>query len=412
MKGPRWVSHRLRTIVSMRCRAFKFLLSPTVKQRFVLSRLFDAQRELYNAALEERRGAWRWERRRVSRFEQYRQLTGMAGVRPELMEYGVTVARGTLLRLDRAFQAFYRRCRRGEKPGFPRFRTAARFDSVEYPDVTCWRLNEATRRLRLHGVGHVKVRLHRELRGTPKTCTVRREGRRWWVTVFCVDVPARPLPPTGRSIGLDVGVASLVATSDGRHVENPRHGRRSAGRLAAAQRALARAKRGSRRRRRVVERVAACHRKVRDQRRDLAHQLSRRLVNTYDLIVHEDLRITYLTRRPASRSGADGTNLPNRASAKAGLNRSILDAGWGQLLRLIAYKAEEAGRTVIAVDAHHTSQTCGACGHVAAGNRRTQAAFRCLACGHQAHADTNAAVNILRAGLAQRRQKREAETCA
>jgi len=193
-----------------------------------------------------------------------------------------------------------------------------------------------------------------------------------------------------------------VTTSQGDYVDNPRYGRQAAQRLAAAQRALARSKRGSARRRRVIARVAAGHRKVRNQRRNWDHQLSRRLVNDYDLIAHENLRISNMTRRPTPQRDADGTHLPNRASAKAGLNRSILDAGWGQLLRLIAYKAEEAGRTVIAVDAHHTSQTCSACGHVANGNRPTQAAFRCLACGHHAHADVNAAVNILRAGLAQR----------
>lgn len=151
-----------------------------------------------------------------------------------------------------------------------------------------------------------------------------------------------------------------------------------------------------------MERVAAYHRKIRNQRRDFAHKVSRHLVNEYDVIVHEELRISDMTRRPTPWPGADGTHLPNRASAKAGLNRSILDSGWGQLLRLIAYKAEEAGRTIIAVEARYTSQTCGACGHVAAGNRPTQATFRCLACGHEANADANAAINILRAGLAQR----------
>jgi putative transposase len=152
----------------MRCRSFKFLLSPTVKQRVALDRLIDLQRELYNAALEERRGAWRWERRRVTRFEQYRELTGLATVNPELMTFGVTVARGTLLRLDRAFEAFYRRIRSGQVPGFPRFKTARRFDSIEYPEQQSWCLDPDKRRLRLQGIGEVKVRLHRDLRGRPR----------------------------------------------------------------------------------------------------------------------------------------------------------------------------------------------------------------------------------------------------
>ena len=137
------------------------------------------------------------------------------------------------------------------------------------------------------GIGGIKVRLHRPLRGTPKAITVRREGRRWWVTIRCVDVPAEPLPPTGRQVGLDLGVTVLVATSDGTLIANHRHAQRAAGRLARAQRDLATKQRGSNHRRRAVERVAAAHRRVRNRARDTLHQLSRRLVNDYDLIVHE-----------------------------------------------------------------------------------------------------------------------------
>jgi putative transposase len=134
--------------------------------------------------------------------------------------------------------------------------------------------------------------------------------------------------------------------------------------------------------------------------------VSRRLVDRYDLIAHEKLQITNMTRRPRPRPNDEGGQDPNGAAAKAGLNREILSAGWGQLLRMIAYKAEEAGRTVIAVDPRNTSRTCHECGHVDEANR-AGTAFCCTACGHQAHADVNAARNILRAGLA-RRHKREA----
>src|SRR5207253_6937609 len=143
---------------------------------------------------EERRGAWRLERRTVTRFDQYKTLTGMAEQEPTLLGFGVTPARGTLLRLDRAFKGFFRRVRAGEAPGFPRFRAASRFDSVEWPEARGWSLDETSGRLYLQGVGHVKVRLHHVPRGTPKTITVARVGPRWRVTVFCVDVPAKPLP--------------------------------------------------------------------------------------------------------------------------------------------------------------------------------------------------------------------------
>jgi putative transposase len=169
---------------------------------------------------------------------------------------------------------------------------------------------------------------------------------------------------------------------------------------------LATKQRGSHHRERAVQKVAAAHRTVRNQRRDLAHKLSRRLVNGYDLIVFEDLKITNMVRRPKPKKGEDGIYEPNGTAAKSGLNRSISDTGWGQLLQFLAYKAEHAGRVVIAVDPRHSSQRCSSCGHIDGGNRLTQATFRCQTCGHQAHADINAAINILRSGRA-----RQASAC-
>jgi len=371
-----------------------------VHQRAALEHLLGLQSELYNAALEERRGAWRWEHRSVSYVEQCRSLSQLRASRPEVLACGVTVCRGTLKHLDWAFAGFFRRCQTGERPGYPRFRPRSRWDSLQYEDRCGWGLDGSSRRLRLHGIGHIKVRLHRPVRGTPKAITVRREGRRWWVSIRCVDVPAEPLAPTGREVGIDLGVGVLVATSDGVLYTNPRHGRRGAQRLARAQRALATKQRGSEHRRRARERVAAAHRYIRDCRTNGAHQLSRRLVDDYDVIVHEQLAIPNLVRRPAPRPDGTGGYQQNGASAKEALNRCIHDAGWGQLLAMISYKAESAGRVVIAVDPRNTSRTCADCGHVSAGNRRG-AVFKCQACGHEAHADTNAAHNILRAGRAQ-----------
>jgi putative transposase len=220
------------------------------------------------------------------------------------------------------------------------------------------------------------------------------------VVLSCDDVSAEPLEPVGSAVGIDLGVASFLTASDGRRVPNPRHLAASAERLTAAQRDLARKERGSTRRRKAVAKVARLHRKVRRQRLDHAHKTALVLVRDHDHIVHEALRITHMVRRPEPRPGGDGGYLPNGATAKAGLNRSIHDAGWGIFLRVLSAKAESAGRQVTAVNPRHTSQRCAECAHVAAGNRVTQAEFRCLACGHRAHADVNAAMNILRAGLA------------
>jgi putative transposase len=365
-----------------------------------LQELLEAQRHLYNAALEERRGAWRWERRSVSYEQQCRTLTALRAADPVVAAAGVTLCRGTLRRLDRAFEAFFRRCKEGQEPGYPRFKSARRFDSLQWEDHGGWRVDTTGRRVHLHGVGGVRVRLHRPLRGTPKAITVKREGRRWWVTIRCRDVRAEPLPPTGRQVGLDLGIRVLVATSDGQLLANPAHGRRCAQRLAAAQRALDSKQKGSKRRFGAGERVGAAYRYIRNCRTNALHQLSRRLVNDYDVIVHEDLHIEDMVRRPKPRPDGKGGYAPNGAAAKTGLNRSIHDAGWGLLLAMITYKAEEAGRCVIAVEPRNTSRTCAQCGHIAAGNRH-ETEFRCQACGHEAHADTNAAINILRAGRAQ-----------
>jgi putative transposase len=149
-----------------------------------------------------------------------------------------------------------------------------------------------------------------------------------------------------------------------------------------------------------VEHLAGAHRHVRNRRADTLHKLSRALVNDHDLIVHEKLAVSNLVRRPKPRPDNTGGYQPNGAAAKAALNRCIQDAGWGQLLAMITYKAESAGRAVIAVEPRNTSRTCAHCGHISAGNRHG-AAFKCQTCSHEAHADTNAAINILRAGRAQ-----------
>jgi len=382
-----------------RSRNYKFLLQPTRRQLAAIECLRELQRELYNAALEERRGSWKWNQRSVSYFDQTKELTQLRSVRPDTLAFGVTVCRGTLMRLDRAFEGFFRRCNAGEKPGFPRFKGPGSFVSLQWNDTKGWALDETAGRLRLCGIGKVKVHLHRCIKGTPKTITIRREGKRYWVSFQCVDVPAESLPATGKSIGIDLGVGCLVATSDGQLIEGPQFGKRGHAGLEKAQRDLATKVSGSKNREKAKQRVAAHHRRMANRRRDFAHQVSRRLVNGHDLIVYEDLKITNMTRRPKPRPDQQGGYAPNGARAKAGLNRSINDAGWGNFRAMIDYKAESAGREVIAVDPRNTSRTCSGCGHVSAGNRHG-AVFRCQNCGHEAHADVNAAENILRAGRA------------
>ena len=305
--------------------------------------------------------------------------------------------------MNKAFESFFRRVKAGETPGHPRFKSVDRFDSVLWPkDGDGCRWHPETRRVYLKGIGHVRVTQHRKVEGTLKTIQVKREGRHWHLVLSCDGVATKHLPRTGAVVGLDVGIASFLVTSDAESVDNPRYARAGAEGLASAQRMLARKQRGSNNRRAARESVMNRHRKVANKRRHFHYQVARQLVAQYDLLVVEDLKVKNMTRRAKAKADIEsvGQFLPNGAAAKTGLNRSINDAGWAQFRSILDAKAEEAGRTVLGVNPRHTSQTCHECGHVKLGNRVTQAEFRCRRCGHEAHADVNAARNILGAGLA------------
>ncbi len=390
-------------------RSVTYRLLPTAGQSARLEGLLAWQCRLYSAALEERKGAWRLERRRVSLYEQINELTGAAEWAPELAAYGRRVSQGTLIRLDDAFCAFFRRVAAGENPGYPRFRPSSRFDSVQWSNhLGSWKLTRTGKgtygRLYVQGVGHVSIKVHRWFDGAePRRLVVRRRGQgthaRWEATISWRGVQIEPLAPTGRTCGIDVGVAVLAAVADDHGgvelVENPRVLAKRQERLNAAQRALAKCKKTGRReggrRNRAKARVLRAHTQVRRARTEHAHQFSARLVTTFDLLALEDLAVSAMTRSAKGTVDEPGTNV----AAKAGLNRSILDAGWGQLVRFITYKAASAGRCIERVRAPYTSQTCARCGHTEARSRTSRERFCCVACGHRAQADANAAEVIL-----------------
>ncbi|MCC5035677.1 transposase [Streptomyces sp. WAC 00631] len=398
-------------------RAYRFLLRPTVRQERALAEMLRDHCSLYNGALQERRDAYRHSSRTSVRYgDQSAQLREIRAFDPERQgRWSFSSQQATLRRLDRAFQAFFRRVKAGGTPGHPRFKGVGHFDTVTFPkdgDGCRWDStpHDAQTRVRLQGVGHVRVHRHRSVKGRVKTVSVKREGRRWYVILACDEVPAEPLPPTGSRVGIDLGTVHFLTDSSGRHVGNPRFLQASAGELAAAQRHLAtfpkRTRRRTKKHRAAARKVARLHAKIRRRRLDHHHKAALALVREHDVIGHERLNTAGMTKAPVPRPDPDrdGAFLANGAAAKAGLNRSILDAGWGQFLRILADKAESAGRRVIPVDARNTSRTCpprmGGCGHVAKENRVTQAKFACVNCGLVANADHVGALNVKhRAGL-------------
>src|SRR5690242_14869993 len=397
-------------------RAYKFLMRPTVGQAAALAAMLADHCSLYNGALQERRDAYRHASKTSVKYGvQSAQLKEIRAFDPERQgRWSFSSQQATLRRLDKAFAAFFRRITSGDTPGYPRFRGVNWFDTVEFPkdgDGCRWDStpHDPVTRVRLQGVGHVKVNQHRPVTGKVKTVSVKREGRKWFVVLTAEQAQPEPLPATGSVAGIDLGIAGFLADSDGAFVPNPRHGRKAAAKLEAAQQALSRfprrkAKDRTANHQRAVEKVATLHGKVRRQRLDHAHKTALGLVRSYDFIAHEDLKIRNMSKAPAPKPDPEnaGVFLPNGSVANAGLNRSINDAGWGVFLTILRAKAESAGREVIAVDPRNTSRECPECGHTAKENRPTQEKFHCQACGHTAHADTVGAINVLRAGLVRR----------
>jgi putative transposase len=278
-----------------------------------------------------------------------------------------------LARLDKTYQAFFRRVRDGQTSGFPRFQGLNRYHSFTYKEYgNGARLDNGF--LVLSKIGRVALRWSHPLDGVPKTVTVSKEVDGWYVCFSCGDVPVHPLAPTGQETGIDLGLESFATLSDGTMIHNPRCYRRAERRLKTAQRKVARRKKGSNRRKKAIKLLAKAHQKVRRQRQDFQYKAALCLVRDYDTIYHEDLQVTNM--------------LKNHHLAK-----SIADAGWSGFLSILAFKAACAGKRVVAVNPAYTSQTCSGCGAVVSKGLSVRW-HSCPDCGTSLHRDHNAAKNI------------------
>src|SRR6185312_4578264 len=366
-------------------KTFKFKLKPTPEQERELARVLWHCRRLYNAALEQR--ITMWKQRGVTR-SQYEQEAELKDLRAAMAEYAAIhshVLQDVLARLNKTYQAFFRRVQRGEggkKPGFPRFHGRDRYHSFTYKEFgNGARLDKGF--LVLAKVGRIAVRWSRPegpWDGIPKTVTISHEADGWYAIISCADVPVQLLEPTGQETGIDLGLESFATRSDGTMIHNPRCYRRAERRLKTTQRRVSRRKKGSNRRRKAVKLLAKAHQQVKRQRLDFQHKAALSLVREYDTIYHEDLQTANM--------------LKNHHLAK-----SIQDAGWSQFLSILAAKAAYAGRRVVAVNPAYTSQTCSGCGIVVQKGLSVRW-HSCPNCGTSLHRDHNAARNIERAGQA------------
>lgn len=341
----------------------------------------DVCRELYNAALQERRDAWRIEKKPVSCFDQINELPSIRLVRDDVAVIYSQVLCEALRRVDKAFKSFFRRVKARQKTGYPRFKSHKRYDSFTYPQAPKGEEGFKQGGFRLIGdklhlskIGSVRLRLSQTVEGKIKNCTIKREADGWYAIFTVEENQCRYFPKTGESVGIDVGIENFATLSTGEAIPNPQYLRRAERALKTAQRKIARRKKASNRRCKAIQLLAKKYQKITRQRHDFFHKLSLRLVKEFDGVVFEDLNIAGMVK--------------NHYLAK-----SISDAAWGTFVAIHIAKAEDAGRSVKKASARFTSQDCSACGARLRKSLKTRE-HNCAACGLVLHRDHNAAINI------------------
>ena len=357
-------------------RTFKYRAYPTAVQAEALHSQVNEACRLYNAALDERRSAWRMNGISLGYYEQANQFKEIRAA-GNLGVANFSACQDVLRRVNKTFTAFFRRVTAGEQsPGYPRFRSRLRYDSLTWPSWGDGSGLCSSGRLYLHGVGDLKLKWHRPLPADAhiKTVTAKRAAERWYVC-FSVEMPdPQPLPASDLAVGIDVGLTTFAVLSDGAEIANPRHFRAAERRLRLAQRKLARRKKRSHRRQKARQKVARVHIHIANQRRDFHHQTAHALVDTYGLIAVEDLNVKGL--------------------AGSMLAKSVHDAGWSQFVSILSNKAACAGRTLVKVNPAGTTQRCSGCGeHVP--KTLAQRVHECRACGLVLARDLNTALNVL-----------------
>lgn len=359
-------------------KTYKYRIYPTKAQESILNKMLEQCRWVYNKVLETRKNAYEQDKISLSYYDTKKLLPEWKQERESLKSVHSQVLQDVVMRVDLAFKAFFRRIKSGETPGYPRFKGYGRYDSMTYPQYGNG-ANLVGDKLNLSKLGSVKVKLHRELCGTPKTVTIRRASSGKWFVSFSVECEAEPLPEEIKAVGIDVGLEHFATLSNGEQVDNPRFFRKEEKALAKAQRRLSKATKGTPERAKYRKVVSKIHERISNRRNDFAHKLSRTLVNTYGFIAFEDLSITNMMQN-------------------GHLAKSIGDAAWNQLVTYTSYKAVDAGRSVALVDPRNTSKRCSRCSTLVE-KALSVRVHNCPVCGLSINRDVNAAINILALGL-------------
>lgn len=366
--------------------AYKYRIYPNRSQRELIERTFGCCRWVYNQSLEVRTKTWEGESRSVTASECMKMIPGWKNENPWLADADAVALQQAVRDCDRAFQGFFRRCKQGGKPGYPRFKSAKTVRQSYRTQNPAGRSKievfEAENRVKLPKLGKVKAKISRPIAGRITSATISRDpAGRYHVSICCDDVPAEPLPASDGAVGVDLGIESLATLSTGEKVANPRALKKHERKLAREQRRLSRKQKGSSNRKKQQRKVARVHAKIADARNDYAHKLTTRLVRENQVIAAESLNVAGMVK--------------NRHLAK-----HVADAGFGEVCRQLAYKAERHGRAFVQVGAWYpSSKACSSCGRVVGSMPLAVRSWECPACGAAHDRDVNAAKNILAEGL-------------
>jgi len=363
-------------------KSYKFRIFPSKKQIRILSQHLEECRWLYNYFIEERREAWKKDKKSLSCFDQQSKLIELKRNRISLNSVYAQVLQEVVKRVDLAFKGFYCRVKNKEKPGYPRFKGKNRYNSLTYPQHG---FSVKKKSIQLSKIGVIKAKITQnieDIEGKLKTCTIKRSPTGKWYVILTCEFEPKPLPKNDKIIGIDVGIKHFAVLSDGNKIENPKFISKEEKNLAKAQRKLSKLTKDTKERekqRRIVTRI---HERITWRRQDFIHKLSREIVNKYGIIVIENLNVKGMVRKK---------------NKKRSLSKLILDAAWADFRHKLAYKVAWTGRQVVAVSPEYTSQTCSECEfrQKMPLNKRK---FVCRNCGLELDRDHNAARNIERLG--------------
>lgn len=374
-------------------KAYRFRLKTTVTQEEVLRQYTGCARFVYNQALSIQIERYKQGLKKLSYPEMAKELVNWKKIEGTsfLKSAPAQILQQKLMDLDRAYTNFFQK-----RAGFPKFRKRGVHDSFRFPDSNQINLDEGNSRIQFPKLGWIQYEKSQKINGKMKNVTVSYEAGHFYMSIQTEQEIENPTHASISSVGVDLGIVHLATLSTGEHISPTNSFKRQKAKLAREQRNLARKKKGSQNRQKQRLKISKIHQKIRNCRQDHLHKITTQLSKNHAIIVLEDLVVSNMSRSAAGTLEKPGKNV----RAKSGLNRSILDQGWGEFRRQLDYKQTWRGGKVIVISPQYTSQTCSCCGNIAKENRPSQEIFACLFCGLEMNADVNAAKNILAAGHA------------